>query len=146
MCVCLCGSDSECVVVLGAGAETLCDEHVLMSTAVQYPAIPLFLLHTNTQDANFMQAQSSAPCTVCGGSGGTLFGIYMAVIVRRTHGNKVGLGRIYYHTLSEGVLRFGNSHGQVPLMPFKSNTLSIFMHWQLGNRAESREMLLLRGH
>lgn len=84
MCVC------ECVVVLGAGAETLCGEHVLMSTAVQYPAIPLFLLHTNTHTANFMRAQSSAPCTVCRRRGGTLFGIYMPVGVERTHGNKVG--------------------------------------------------------
>lgn len=116
MCVCVCLCDSECVAVLGAGAETLCGEHALMSTAVQYPAIALFLLHTNTQDANFMQAQSSAPCTMCRGSGGTLFSIYMAVAVKRTHGNKVGLGRIYYYTLAEGVLRFVNNHGQSQLL------------------------------
>lgn len=35
-CVFLCG-------VLGAGAEILRSEHVLMSTAVQYPVIHLFL-------------------------------------------------------------------------------------------------------
>lgn len=46
MCVCFC--DSECVVVLGAGAETLCGEHVLMSTAVQYPAIRFSSFHTQT--------------------------------------------------------------------------------------------------
>lgn len=61
MCIC----DSKCAVVLGAGAETLCSEHVLMDTVVQYCGNPLFfvvvLLHTHrhTQGANFMQAQPS---------------------------------------------------------------------------------------
>ena len=44
-----CVSDSECAVELGAGGETLCGEHVLMSTAVQCPAIrPIRLTHKHT--------------------------------------------------------------------------------------------------
>lgn len=95
VCVCVRASVSvctrQCVVVLGAGAETLCGEHVLMSTAAQYPAIRPYPLHTNTQDAFFMQAQSSAPFTVHTGSGDTLFGIYRAVVLTCTHGKKNGL-------------------------------------------------------
>lgn len=68
-CVCLCDSER---VVLGAGVETLCGEHVLMSTAVQQECFHLFLLHTSTQGAYFMQAQSSAQCTVCTGKDDTL--------------------------------------------------------------------------
>ncbi len=75
--------------------------------------IPLLLLHTHTQDANFMPAQSSAPCIVCRESGGTAFGIYIAVGVKHTHGNKVGLGRIYYYILSESVFRLVKNHGQL---------------------------------
>lgn len=81
--MCLC--ESECAVVLGAGAETLCGEHDLMSTAVQCPAIHLFLLSTNTQDVDFTQALSSAVCT---GSGDTPFGICIAVGLTCTHGKR----------------------------------------------------------
>lgn len=89
MCVRVSVCASQCVVVLGAGAETLCGEHVLMSTAAQYPAIHPYPLHT--QDAFFMQAQSSAPFTVDTGSGDTLFGIYRAAALTCTHGKKKGL-------------------------------------------------------
>lgn len=54
LCACVCACDSERVVVLGAGAETLCGEHDLMSTAALYPAVPLSSFYTQTQDANFM--------------------------------------------------------------------------------------------
>lgn len=89
MCVCLC--DSECVAVLGAGAKTLCSEHVLMNTAVQYPAIPLFLLQTNTQDDNSM--------------------------LQLLHGSKVGSAKVYYHALIEGAVRIYNNHGQSRQLP-----------------------------
>ena len=111
-----------CVIVLDAGAGTLCGEHVLMSIEVHCPAIPLFLLHThnNTHTYNHTHTQI-AIFNVCWESSRTLFDINMAIGME-PHGNRLGSIK-----LSEGVLRFA-------ITPIhKSSTFSILTHWLLGN-------------
>lgn len=67
----------------------------------------LFLLHTNTQDAYFMQAQSSAPCTVCAQGVVTHYLVFTWLSVWHA---PMETRRDYCHTWSEGVLRFGKDH------------------------------------